>query len=106
MLWRMPADSPMARIGIMLIHFNDSANAGSANCANCANPCMHCRRNPSPYSGTKEFPVAKACAGALLFRIAGHPNRRRVAEIAETPPQGITAGTVTITSRITLGSVT
>jgi hypothetical protein len=29
MLWRMPADSPTARIGIMFIHFDGSASAGS-----------------------------------------------------------------------------
>ena len=92
-----------ARIGIMFIHVDGSASAGSrgrfaarrrlgsancANCANCANPCMHCRHNPSPrgngnctncptpfclqnlspYSGTKEFPVAAACVRAMLCR--------------------------------------
>ena len=77
-------------------------------CANCANPCMHCRRNPSPsgsgicanrptpfclrvtgpYSGTKEFPVAAARAGALLFRIAGHSNRRRGSRNCGNPAAG------------------
>ena len=89
----------------MFIHFDDSANAG---CANCANPCMHCCRNPSPsgsgicvnrptpfcwrntgpYSGTKEFPVAAARAGALLFRIAGHSNRRRGSGNCGNPTAG------------------
>ena len=99
-----------ARIGIMFIHVDGSASAGSrgrfaarrrlgsancANCANCANPCMHCRHNPSPrgngnctncptpfclqnlspYSGTKEFPVAAARACALLCRVAGIEGR-------------------------------
>jgi hypothetical protein len=143
MLWRMPADTRTAKIGIMFIHFDGSAGTasdarpeidsrlleegrgaaqpprrnaprapsvgrlltdrgaatrrqlGCANCANCANPCMQCRRNPlpsgfgicancpisfclrntAPYSGAKEFPIAAAHAGALLFRIAGMEGR-------------------------------
>jgi len=146
----------------MFIHFDGSASfsgRGTAarrrlGSANCANPCMHCRRNPSPsgsgicancptpfclrntgpYSGTKEFPVAAARAGALLFRIAGMEGRsgdRRsakpvagIAEIGISPkgcapsadwqiacancgnsPAGDNAGAVIKTSRITLGSV-
>ena len=137
----MAADTRIERVGIMVIHFDGSVSfsgRGTAarrqlGSANCANPCMHRRRNPSPsssgicancptafclqntgpYSGTKEFPVAAARAGALLFRIAGMEGRsgdwrsaKPVAGIAETPRRGITAGAVTITSRITLGSVT
>ena len=87
----------------MFIHFDGSASfsgRGTAarrqlGSANWANPCMHCRRNPSPSgsgicangptpfclqntgpsSGTKEFPVAAAHTGALLFRMAGMEGR-------------------------------
>ena len=157
------AETHTARIGIMFIHFDGSASAGSnawpeidsrllkdgsratrpprrnascaqsvgklfwgrgrsaarrklgsANCANCANPCMHRRRNPSPwgrgncancstpfclrntgpYSGGKEFPVAAASSRAISCRIVAGAGRsadgqsaigKTLAEIAETP---------------------
>src|SRR5580704_7916724 len=82
MLWRMPADVFLGRIGILFAHLDDLP----------AVPARDGATSPltpggisGPLYGTQEFPVAGGRVGAMLFR-AGALIGVALAETAETPP--------------------
>src|SRR5882672_8864358 len=80
MLWRMPADLSLGRIGIMVARLDDLPAVSALDGA--TSPLTP-GGNSGPIYGTQEFPVAGGRVGAMLFRAGAEPDRKALAEIAE-----------------------